>query len=134
MKKYSAGPRSGKGRSAYRLWAHDLKIHAKMSAVVRRESGRLVTYTHPGTGLYHPITAKVYTDLSYFTCDKNVGRDVYEVFKYLTSHVHPEKLKKSFISPYQSMPRLSSLIDAEIVASGQGKPSGIWIKMQRNCR
>jgi polyphosphate kinase len=106
----------------------DLKIHAKMSAVVRRESGRLVTYTHLGTGNYHPITAKVYTDLSYFTCDKDVGRDVYEVFKYLTSHVHPEKLKKSFISPYQSMPRLSSLIDAEIAAAGEGKPSGIWMK------
>ena len=106
----------------------DLKIHAKMSAVVRRESGRLVTYTHLGTGNYHPITAKVYTDLSYFTCDKEVGRDVYEVFKYLTSHVHPEKLKKSFISPHQSMPRLSSLIDAEIAAVGEGKPSGIWIK------
>ena len=106
----------------------DLKIHAKMSAVVRRESGRLVTYTHLGTGNYHSITAKVYTDLSYFTCDRDVGRDVYEVFKYLTSHVHPEKLKKSFISPHQSMPRLSNLIDAEIVAAGEGKPSGIWVK------
>ena len=106
----------------------DLKIHAKMSAVVRRESGRLVTYTHLGTGNYHSITAKVYTDLSYFTCDRDVGRDVYEVFKYLTSHVHPEKLKKSFISPHQSMPRLSNLIDAEIVAAREGKPSGIWVK------
>jgi len=106
----------------------DLKIHAKMSAVVRRESGQLVTYTHLGTGNYHPITAKVYTDLSYFTCDKDVGRDVYEVFKYLTSHVRPEKLKKSFVSPHQSMPRLCELIDRESAAAQAGKPAGIWIK------
>ena len=106
----------------------DLKIHAKMSAVVRRESGRLVTYTHLGTGNYHPITAKDYTDLSYFTCDKDVGRDVYEVFKYLTSHVHPENLQKSFVSPHQSMPRLLALIDAEIDAATTAKPAGIWIK------
>ena len=99
-----------------------------MSAVVRRESGRLVTYTHLGTGNYHPITAKIYTDLSFFTCDKEVGRDVYEVFKYLTSHVHPKKLKKIFISPHQSMSRLNGLIDAEIAAAQKGKPSGIWIK------
>lgn len=106
----------------------DLKIHAKMSAVVRREAGRLVTYTHLGTGNYHPITARVYTDLSYFTCDKDVGRDVYEVFKYLTSHVRPENLKKSFVSPHQSMPRLIEMIDREITAAQQKKPSGIWIK------
>ena len=106
----------------------DLKIHAKMSAVVRRESGKLVTYTHLGTGNYHPITAKIYTDLSFFTCDKEVGRDVYEVFKYLTSHVHPKKLKKIFVSPHQSMSRLNGLIDAEIAAAQKGKPSGIWIK------
>ena len=106
----------------------DLKIHAKMSAVVRRESGKLVTYTHLGTGNYHPITAKIYTDLSFFTCDKEVGRDVYEVFKYLTSHVHPKKLKKIFISPHQSKSRLNGLIDAEIAAAQKGKPSGIWLK------
>ena len=106
----------------------DLKIHAKMSAVVRREAGKLVTYTHLGTGNYHPVTARIYTDLSYFTSDKDVGRDVYEVFKYLTSHVQPEKLKKSFISPHQSMPRLCEMIDKEIDASQKGEPSGIWIK------
>jgi len=106
----------------------DLKIHAKMSAVVRREAGKLVTYTHLGTGNYHPVTARIYTDLSYFTSDKDVGRDVYEVFKYLTSHVQPEKLKKSFISPHQSMPRLCEMIDKEIEASRNGEPSGIWIK------
>lgn len=106
----------------------DLKVHAKMSAVVRRESGKLVTYTHLGTGNYHPITAKIYTDLSYFTCDKDVGRDVYEVFKYLTSHVPPEQLCKTFVSPHQSSGNLAALIDAEIAAAKAGRVSGIWIK------
>ena len=106
----------------------DLKIHAKMSAVVRREAGKLVTYTHLGTGNYHPVTAGIYTDLSYFTCDREVGEDVYEVFKYLTSHVPPEKLNKSFVSPEQSVPHLTALIDAEIAAANEGRPAGIWMK------
>ena len=106
----------------------DLKIHLKMSLVVRREHGKLVSYTHVGTGNYHPITAGIYTDLSFFTCDKDVGRDAYEIFKYLTSHVAPEKLKRSFVSPHQSIPSLESLIRAEIDSCAAGKPSGIWIK------
>ena len=106
----------------------DLKIHLKMSLVVRREHGKLVSYTHVGTGNYHPITAGIYTDLSYFTCDKDVGRDAYEIFKYLTSHVQPEKLKRSFISPHQSFPQLKLMIFAEIENCKNGLPSGIWLK------
>jgi len=106
----------------------DLKIHMKMSLVVRREHGQLVSYTHVGTGNYHPITAGIYTDLSFFTCDKNVGRDAYEIFKYLTSHVAPEKLKRCFVSPHQALQELETLIRAEIAASNAGEPSGIWLK------
>ena len=106
----------------------DLKIHLKMSLVVRREHGKLVSYTHVGTGNYHPITAGIYTDLSYFTCDKDVGRDAYEIFKYLTSHVQPDKLKRSFISPHQSFPQLKLMILAEIENCKNGLPSGIWLK------
>ena len=97
-----------------------------MSLVVRREHGKLVSYTHVGTGNYHPITAGIYTDLSYFTCDKDVGRDAYEIFKYLTSHVPPDKLKRSFISPNQSFPQLKLMILAEIENCKSGLPSGIW--------
>jgi len=106
----------------------DLKIHLKMSLVVRREHGKLVSYAHVGTGNYHPITAGIYTDLSYFTCDKDVGRDAYEIFKYLTSHVQPDKLKRSFISPHQSFPQLKLMILAEIENCKNGLPSGIWLK------
>lgn len=106
----------------------DLKIHAKMSAVVRRESGKLVTYTHLGTGNYHPVTASFYTDLSYFTCDRDVGSDVYEIFKYLTSHVKPDTLSRSFVSPHQSTLNLTALIEAEIAAAQAGRPAGIWMK------
>jgi polyphosphate kinase len=106
----------------------DLKIHLKMSLVVRREHGKLVSYTHVGTGNYHSITAGIYTDLSYFTCDKDVGRDAYEIFKYLTSHVQPDNLKLSFISPHQSFPQLKLMILAEIENCKNGLPSGIWLK------
>ena len=106
----------------------DLKIHLKMSLVVRREHGKLVSYAHVGTGNYHPITAGIYTDLSYFTCDKDVGRDAYEIFKYLTSHVQPDKLKRSFVSPHQSFPQLKLMILAEIENCKNGLPSGIWLK------
>ena len=106
----------------------DLKIHLKMSLVVRREHGKLVSYTHVGTGNYHSITAGIYTDLSYFTCDKDVGRDAYEIFKYLTSHVQPDKLKRSFISPHQSFPQLKLMILDEIKNCKNGLPSGIWLK------
>ncbi len=106
----------------------DLKIHLKMSLIVRREHEKLVSYTHVGTGNYHPVNAGLYTDLSYFTCDRDVGRDAYEIFKYLTSHVPPEKLHRCFISPHQSLPQLEHLIRSEIAAATAGKPSGIWLK------
>lgn len=111
---------------AYGL-AH-LKIHAKLSLVIRREAGRLVSYTHCGTGNYHPQTAKIYTDLSYFTCDSAICRDVWRIFNYLTSHVMPTSLEKLVISPEMSHRWLLSRIEAEITAARQGQPAGVWLK------
>ena len=111
---------------AYGL-AH-LKIHAKLSYVIRREGGKLVSYTHCGTGNYHPQTAKIYTDLSYFTCDQQICRDVWRIFNYLTSHVMPTKLEKLVISPEASHDWLLEKIEKEITAAKAGQPAGIWLK------
>ena len=107
----------------------DWKTHAKISTVVRREGDSLVTYTHYGTGNYHPITAKIYTDLSLFTCDPDLGRDATKVFNYLSGYVKPEKLDNLAISPHSLKPRLIELIDREIEHAKAGKPAEIWAKM-----
>ncbi|WP_376871726.1 RNA degradosome polyphosphate kinase [Albirhodobacter sp. R86504] len=105
------------------------KTHAKISTVVRREGDKLVTYTHYGTGNYHPITARIYTDLSLFTCDQALGRDATKVFNYLSGYVQPEGLENLSISPFSMKSRLIELIGREAAHAKAGRPAEIWAKM-----
>ncbi len=107
----------------------DLKTHAKLSTVVRREGEKLKTYTHFGTGNYHPITAKFYTDLSFFTCDTDLGHDATKVFNYISGYVQPQGLKKLSVSPLYLKRDLLAMIQAEADAVAAGKPGVIWAKM-----
>ncbi|KKK48942.1 hypothetical protein LCGC14_3140060, partial [marine sediment metagenome] len=105
------------------------KTHAKISTVVRREGRELKTYTHYGTGNYHPITARFYTDLSLFTCDPALGRDATRVFNYLSGYAQPERLENLSISPLNLKSTLLERIAAEADTARQGKPAQIWAKM-----
>ncbi|MFV0303622.1 MAG: RNA degradosome polyphosphate kinase [Paracoccus sp. (in: a-proteobacteria)] len=105
------------------------KTHAKISSVVRREGDRLVTYTHFGTGNYHPITARIYTDLSLFTCDPALGRDATKVFNFLSGYVNPEGLENLSISPVDLKQDLLAMIHREAEMARQGRPAAIWAKM-----
>jgi polyphosphate kinase len=105
------------------------KTHAKISSVVRREGDRLVTYSHYGTGNYHPITARVYTDLSYFTCDEALGRDATKVFNYLSGYAPPQELENLSISPRDMKADIIAMLEAEADHARAGRPAQVWIKM-----
>ncbi len=105
------------------------KTHAKISTVVRREGDRLVTYSHFGTGNYHPITARIYTDLSLFTCDAALGRDATKVFNYVSGYAPPEGLERLAVSPVNLKETLLARISQEAEQARAGKPAVIWAKM-----
>ena len=106
-----------------------LKTHAKASLIVRKEKNKLVSYVHLGTGNYHPINAKIYTDLSFFSSDKIICEDVEKFFNYITTYAEPKKLKKIILSPLFLRTKLYSLIDQEIENKSKSKHAEIWIKL-----
>lgn len=107
----------------------DYKTHAKLSLVVREEGDGVRAYTHVGTGNYHPVTAKIYTDLSLFTCDPAIGRDAAKVFNFITSTARPESFEKFSVAPINLRQNITALIDDEIRHAKAGRPAAIWAKM-----
>ncbi len=107
----------------------DWKTHAKVSMVIRREGDQFRSYCHFGTGNYHPVTARIYTDLSFFTADPAFSRDAAALFNYITGYVEPQGLEKLVMSPRSLRDHLCAMVDAEIDHVRAGRPGTIWAKM-----